>query len=219
MQRHSYSRLAAPSGAGAPAAGRGLGSAPQARGALPCRGSLDPRAAAARCRAPSPARLGPPPPRWSAPARPPPPALRLLCTRDARSGRRGAPPPQPRARARARRAQGARARPPRAPPGLACCCPGKHVHCGGRGWGPLCEGGTRGAELLPRGLHVVCAPPPQSLLPARLKIPKPQREKASSETTAEASLLPLQTPESCHCTGDGRGRRRKSGDPRPLLSG
>lgn len=55
---------------------------------------------------------------------PPPPALRLLCTRDARSGRRGAPP-RPRARARARRAQGARARPPRARRGLACCCPGK----------------------------------------------------------------------------------------------
>jgi hypothetical protein len=121
------SRLAAPSGAGAPAAGRGLGSAPQASGALPFRGRHDPRAAAAaaaRCRAPSPARLGSPPPRWSAPAWPPPPALRLLCTRDARSGRRGAPP-RPRARARARRAQGARARPPRAHRGLACCCPGK----------------------------------------------------------------------------------------------
>lgn len=178
------SRHAAPSGAGAPAEGRGLGSAPQARSALPSRGRLDHRAAAARCRAPRPHASGRP-----RPAGPRPLGLRLQrsassapATRAAGEEARRRGREHARARraqgARARRAQGARARPPRAPRGLACCCPGERVHCGGRGWGPQ-RGGSGEPSCCPGPCTSDVLSVPASCEGA--KIPEPQQEKRTRQ--------------------------------------
>lgn len=84
--------------------------------------------------------------------------------------------------------------------------PGKHVHGGGRGWGPLGE--EEGSRVAALGLALWLSSPRPLCPGGGAKIPEPPQEKASSETTAVASLLPLLTLQSCPCTREGRGRCR-----------
>lgn len=203
------SRLAAPSGAGAPAACRGLGSAPQARGALPSRGRLDHRAAAARCRAPRPHASGRP-----RPAGPRPLGLRLQRSASSAPATRAAGE-EARRRGRGReharggrkeRAHGRLARREASPAVVrASVCT---------------TGGAAGGLLRGESGEPSCCPGPCTSavlsVPASCegaKIPEPQQEKRPRQRLL--SFLPLLTPESCQCTRDGRGRGRQSGDLDP----